>query len=128
MTCFFEGTPRRNGDGDNVLMKMIYFICDILKIGLEFGWNGIVYIVSIIWMIINLPLEMLGVTASNADTNRTERLKHPNRSKSKLKALKKDKRFAGKRSNMHGLRHDENDDDNNKLNNGNSTMYGGDGK
>ena len=108
-------------------MKVLYFLLDILKLGLEFGWKGIVYALSIIWMIIEIPLNMLGITSSNSGGNRRGDNKNSNRPNSKLKAMKKDKRLAGKKSNIRRLRHDENEDDENRLNNGNSTMYGGDG-
>merc|ERR1712154_62366 len=109
----FKGHPRNNGGGDNVVMKLLYFIFDILKVGMELGWNGIVYALSIIWMIVNIPLKMLGVV--NDDNNNKQRRNGPsrpaNKSKSKLKAMKKDKRLNGQTSNIQRLRHDENDDD-----------------
>merc|ERR1711971_743247 len=39
----FKGHARTGHDGDNVLMQLLYFLVDILKIGFEYGYNGILY-------------------------------------------------------------------------------------
>jgi len=127
----FKGHPRAVNYGDNnFVLRIIYFLMDVIKIALEYGWNGIVFVFGVIWMILSVPLKMLGIdTKSRESQNRqnkmagNKRMNDGVKRKSKLPAYKKDPRFVGK---IGRLDHSERDQDKNRLNNGNSTMFGGD--
>ena len=84
-----------------------------------------------------IPLGLLGIVKNDgggATANTRQNYSSPpqsqssnKRGKAKLPSFRKDRRFGGGSSNVMRLSHLESDEDRNRLSNGNSTMYGGDG-
>ena len=121
-----------------IIGKIVNAIIEIIKMGGDGIYQIIVLILGLIWSILKIPLGLLGIVKNDGGgtttTNTRQNYSTPpqsqsnnKRNKSKLPSFRKDRRFGGGSSNVMRLSHLERDDDKNRLSNGNSTMYGGDG-
>lgn len=129
----YIGHDVEGGEG-GIIWRILNAIMDLLKMGGDGIYQIIVLILGLIWSILKIPLGMLGIVkkdgggtniAQNYSTPaRAQSSNNDKRNKSKLPSFRKD-RFG--RGNVMRLSHLETDEDRNRLSNGNSTMYGGDG-
>mmetsp|Transcript_72078 Transcript_72078/g.114870 ORF Transcript_72078/g.114870 Transcript_72078/m.114870 type:complete len:580 (-) Transcript_72078:156-1895(-) len=126
----FKGHAREAAVQSGVLAKIVNAVLDLMKLGFDGGYALLLWMLSLIWSIVRIPLSALGLasTAHDDSTRHTQSAdtRHKKKTNAKSTAYARDTRFGGRNSNVMRLSHFEEQDDKNRLSNGNSTMYGGD--
>ena len=132
----FRGNLRRisaRGDGGVAVQAMTALLA-FLRMALHFGVDTLWTMGSVLWMVMSVPFEWMGIVQGNGHRKeRTprqegkEKVQRPQSGRGHSKLSRCNKRDL-KRSTIRGLSHYEKKEDRNTLNNGNSTMYGGDGQ